>query len=86
MSYIILYHRCVIFSGIQAIEYCGEYAMDYGMHKSTEHVTIISGCGNIHQREHWLVGNQPVLPLMDITTTISFRKHSFHGGAMEGHC
>ena len=33
-----------------------------------EHVFIITGCNDIHQREHWLVVNQPVLPLMDITT------------------
>ena len=37
--------------------------------KKLEHVTITSGCGNIRQSEHWLVVNQPVLPLMDITTT-----------------
>ena len=27
-----LYHRCAIFSGIQAIEYCGEYSMDFYTH------------------------------------------------------
>ena len=26
-------------------------------------------CGDIHQRGHWLVQNQPVPPLVDITTT-----------------
>ena len=50
-------------------DHLGQLLKNSIIFKKLEHVTIISGCGNIHQREHWLVHNQPVLPSRDNTTT-----------------
>ena len=49
------------------------------------HVPIISTCGNTHQWKHWLAVNQPVLPLINITTTITPIKHSIHCGDVQEH-
>ena len=38
-------------------------------YQTLQGVLTITGCGNVHHREHWLVLDQPVLVLMVMSMT-----------------